>query len=162
MHLRILRRALLVGVVAALSACESGTGPARPAEGEIIGTWAGARYRGRAEAVLYRDTLYIFGSAPAGGGVSRDLRIRIGSGDGPGRYDLRADDGGIWYVVGGDMIWATYSIPAGETGTLVLTQNDGETVAGTVEFEAETAADDPPAGPRARFQGEFRARVSAQ
>lgn len=137
-----------------LAACESATGPA-PREGQIAGTWSGERFAGSASATLYRDTLYLGGTSPADGLEDRTVHVAAGVYRGPGEYRLTAGGGGVRYLVGGDGIWASYTIPENAPGLLIIEQAENGTISGRLSFEAAAGSGERPAGSRARFSGRF-------
>jgi hypothetical protein len=153
-------RALALAALVGLAACESATDSGRRQPGELSGSWAGERFEGDASAMISGDSPYVYGGSPGGPMSPREVQIRIADFDGPGEYQLSAGGGLMHYILGGDVITSTYSIPPGGTGTLVVSEmRDGE-IRGHVEFKADAHPGHAPVGTRARFEGDFRGVVS--
>lgn len=157
MHIRSILRALSLAALVGAAACESGTEPSPP--GEFRGTWGEQPFVGDAWAGIVNDSLYIGGSSPAGALSGPQVSIAVGDFRGPGNYLLGARGAEIRYVEGGDGIWATYGTTQPAAGTLVVTAVSGARVIGHVDFVADALPGHTPAGTRARFAGEFSARV---
>lgn len=151
-------RVFCIAALAAVAACESGTEPGSSA-GEISGMWAGEAWEGDAWASIQNDSLYLSGSSPAGARTGETVTVAVGGFRGPGAYSVGPDAGQVRYIVGGDGIWASYSTAQASSGMLVVTSVDGARIAGYVDFVADAQRGHEPAGPRARFDGEFRVRV---
>lgn len=154
---RPILRAFCIAALAAVAACEFGTEPAP--RSTISGMWAGAPFEGDAWAGIYNDSLYLSGSSPAGAMTGETVTVAVGDFHGPGSYPLGVDAGQVRYIVGGDGIWASYSTAQASSGMLVVTSVDGARIAGYMEFVADVQRGHEPAGPRARFDGEFQVRV---
>lgn len=154
---RSMLRAFCIAALAAVAACEFGTEPGP--RGEISGMWAGMPFEGDAWAGIVNDSLYLSGSSPAGALTGETVSVAVGDFHGPGAYSLGIDDGQVRYIVGGDGIWASYSTAQASSGMLVVTSVDGARIAGYMEFVADVQRGHEPAGPRARFDGEFQVRV---
>lgn len=157
MHSRSILRAFCIAALAAVAACESGTEPGP--RGEISGMWAGEPFEGDAWAGIVNDSLYLGGSSPAGAMTGETVTVAVGDFHGPGSYPLGVDAGQVKYIVGGDGIWASYATAQANSGMLVVTSVDGARIAGYVEFVADVQRGNEPAGPRARFDGEFQVRL---
>lgn len=155
----ILRALILAGLVG-LAACESATDSGRRLPGEFSGSWAGERFEGDASVVISGDSLYVYGGSPGGPMSPREVQIRVADFDGPGEYQLRAGGGVMRYILGGDVITGTYSIPPAGTGTLLVSEMRNGEIRGSVEFEADAHPGDAPVGARARFEADFRAIVN--
>ena len=160
MHIRSTLRTACVAAIAALAACVSATDAGPRLEGRFSGSWAGERFAGDGSAVIVNDSLYLNGGSPGGAMSPRVVEIRIADFDGPGEYTLEPGAGAVRYLLGGDVITGTYSIPPGATGTLVVTEVDGAEVVGRVEFEAAAQPNgQAPVGDRGVFEADFRGRV---
>ncbi|HYW11658.1 MAG TPA: hypothetical protein VE871_06855 [Longimicrobium sp.] len=158
MHPPSMLRTVCLAALVAVAACESATDtPAR--EGRFTFSWGGKQFEGNAQAEVYGDSLYLRGSSPGGAMSPLEVSVTVADFQGPGEYALGPAAGVMRYILGGDVITGTYSIPPAETGTLVVTAVSGETVTGRVEFDADAHAGSAPAGTRARFQGEFQAKL---
>lgn len=156
MHIRSIRRAVCLAALVTVAACEDGgTGPAQV--GELTGTWASQAWDGDAHAYIVNDSLYV-SSASEGWQNGPYMAVGVGAFHGPGQYPLAAGRAQVRYITGGDVIWASYE--STQPGVLVVTEYTGGSVNGRVEFTADVQRGYDPAGPRASFQGEFRARTS--
>jgi hypothetical protein len=157
MHLRSILRTACLATLVAITACESATDT--PAQnGSFSFSWGGQQFEGDAQAEVYGGSLYLWGSSPGGAMSPLEVSVTVADFQGPGEYALGPAAGVMRYILGGDVITGTYSIPPAETGTLVVTAVSGETVTGRVEFDAEAERGGTPVGARARFQGEFQAK----
>jgi hypothetical protein len=74
---------------------------------------------------------------------------------GVGPYPL--DNGVLYYLVGGDVVAATYD--AGGEGTVLLSLITEEQVVGAVSFDASASSAQAPVGPAAAFSGTFEAEI---
>lgn len=157
MHIRSILRAVCLAVLVTLTAAACGDGGTGPEEASALrGTWAGEAWDGEAFAYLEDGTLWI-SSAP---NWMNGPYVSVAARDfhGPGTYALGPGSAAIRYIVGGDGIWASYESAQPAAGTLVVTDYTGGHVTGRVEFVADVQRGEAPAGARARFEGEFRAR----
>ncbi len=143
-----------------LSGCDP-TGPQLP-EATFHATWAGTPWRGEASATFHphSDTLYLFGVNPVGAGSMPHtyVRIRVVF-EGAGTYTLGAGDAEFLYLLGGDVVVATYGTTDVQRGTLVIEESTVTRIRGQLAFEAESLREYSPQGPQARFEGTFDARI---
>lgn len=156
MHIRSIRRAACCAALVLFAACESSTEPSQI--GELRGMWAGEAWDGDAHAFIVNDSLYVSGASD-GWMNGPYVSVAVGEFSGPGSYPLGPGAAEVKYITGGDGIWASYRSTQPGAGMLVVTEYTGGHVTGHVEFVAEVQRGDAPAGDRARFDGEFRART---
>jgi hypothetical protein len=158
-----MRRALhtLAVSLPLLAACDS-TGPAR-ADATFTGTWAGASWAGSAFAGFYpteQDTLWVTGSTPPGSSMPSSYVSFGVQYNGAGTYDVHPANARYIYLVGGDVSVASYAIPAGSVGVLVIEERTETHVRGTVDLPMIHVSGEAPVGSTARFQGVFRAALT--
>jgi hypothetical protein len=143
-------------VLLMIPACDS-TGPDRD-EVHVTAVWAGEPWRGGAEMLTFADSLVLISWVPAGHAVApqRTMHVSVPD-DGPGVYAIGSGAAAVHYLLGGDVLTASYVTTAELSGTLTIDEITAERVRGSVEFEAASAGSDQPAGPQARFDGSFSA-----
>ncbi|HSJ10591.1 MAG TPA: hypothetical protein VK928_11785 [Longimicrobiales bacterium] len=146
--------AALAAAVLLMAACESTT----PTEATFNATWAGERWRGDASASFAPgDTLWIHGSSPAGGRFP-ESSVSIGVPyTGPGTYTLPAGTAYVHYLIGGDVLTASY-VNVADSWLVIDEVADGR-VRGSVIFAAAHASGGQPVGAAATFEGFFNARL---
>ena len=155
--------ALLVPLAIAVG-CADGDEP----EGAFVltGSWAGAPWAGRAEALLVEgaavDTLYLIGTRSSDTDVPEEtIRVLVPF-TGRGSYSLEPNAVAFTVLLGGDAVSAEYSGQSPTAGTVEVDTYDATTglMSGRLVFDAEAVTDVQPYGPSARFaSGQFRARL---
>lgn len=151
--------AAIAVAIAGIAACDP-TGPSPAATFE--GIWADQRWTGDARASGSPDaTLFIDGTSPVNAGSMPLTQVTIVvTLDGPGTYELGPDDARFTYLVGGDVITASYTLGAAQSGTVVIETISATEVTGSVTFTAASRYEHSPVGDIARFEGTFRAPIS--
>lgn len=149
-------RSLCLAAMVALAGCESATEPAYP-DGRLSGYWGGSPFEGNAIAEIRSDTLRVYGATGEGPEASIGVSLMVTGFTGPGDYALR--EGVVRYVIGGDGITATYTVPSEEAGVFRVTAVQGRRVMGRVSFAAYAWQGHGPLGTRAAFTGDFEAVV---
>jgi hypothetical protein len=156
MHLRSILRAAAAASLVALAACEEGLGPAEP--GEIVATWGGEPFTGRATAEMAGSTLLVFGSDMETQFDGKSLILRVRNYHGPDEYFVDTDDAEVRYVIGGDGIGDVYATNRGGAGRVNITTDSDGRIIGSVRFDAVARPGySNPVGASARFEGNFHA-----
>jgi hypothetical protein len=161
---RVLPTCALLVPLAIAAGCSDGNGPERDLV--LTGSWAGAPWVGRAEALLVGgaavDTLYLFGTRSSDTDVPQEtIRVLVPF-TGSGSYSLESHAVAFTVLIGGDAVSAEYGGQSPTAGTVEVDTYDATTglIDGRLVFDAEAMTDVQPYGPSARFAGgQFRARV---
>lgn len=107
------------------------------------------------------DTLFVSGSRPVGAtqfgsGPFPESLIGVAIAyEGPGTYEIGPGEAHYRYLVGGDVVTATY---ASTSGTITVDAVTETVVTGSIAFDAVSTTEHAPAGPEASFEGTFMAQ----
>lgn len=133
-----------------------------PEESGFIGTWAGESWSGDSYATLSPrgDSIYVGGSAPVGAGMMAESSVSfVIPFSGGGEHEIPAGDAYFHYLIGGDVLRASYASTAEAPGRVTFEFISPTRVRGTITFLGRSTDADAPVGPSARFEGTFDAEL---
>jgi hypothetical protein len=151
---------LLAALAASAGCTGDSTGP--EPEATFVGTWEGAAWSGDV-AVDYGqhgDTMYIWGSSPAGAdqNASSTVEIRILY-SGTGTYVLGPSDATFTRLVGGDGVVSRHGTFVENAGAVTIVRREDGRIAGVAYFDARDVQDSAQDPALVRFEGSFEAAL---
>ena len=123
------------------------------------GVWGGERWLGGSQArFMDSGEFAMYSWIPVDRPEMPHVIISVSTQfDGPGTYAIGASAARIDYLVGGDVLVASYGTTDVHTGTLEIDEVSTTHVRGTITVDAVTTGTHQPVGQQARFTGTFNA-----